>query len=339
LETAPRRASVAHLSAPNFLKVLRDQLPSSALEWSKRTAQRDIAPIRNVSLILSRCFQAEHILLVDDDITGFDVATTRDLVRGLYEKHGSVVAGAHIGGVDETDIISRLEGGMKRACTCGIDSEQRISARESFTISPVSAKTVTRSQFVSGGYLSFKFAPGTIEGFPPGYNEDWLWCLSLQSTEKASVFRIPQVVRHDPVVIRRPNENDMLFEVRGDVVLQYEVARSKPCRPRDVRTGSDENGDAQEDDHDAPERRVEMLLTQAEQHADQCGASIADQFGPFGLGVVKRMQLDLRFRLDWKSEFDRWKVQSDRNRNSFREAMQSEVTAKLASRLIEEGRI
>jgi hypothetical protein len=337
LDSLRGQMSVAHLSVRDCINAFTKYLPASALVWSKRTAQRDIAPIRNVSLILSRCFQTEHILLVDDDITEFDVATTRSWMRGLLEEYGSVVAGAHIGGVDETDIISRLEGGIRRACTCGKNNEKRISARESFTVSPVSAETVSRSEFVSGGYLSFKFASGEIEPFPPGYNEDWLWCLSLRSKAKASVFRIPQVVTHQPVKLRRPTENDIVFELRGDVAVQFEIASYRSYGPRLVRAGSDGNRHLQ-GDGDGPERWVEMLLAEAEQHKERCGASIADQFGPFGLEVVKRMHQDRRLGLDWEGEFDRWKEQSARNRDSFREAMGSEVTTELASALIEKGR-
>jgi len=339
LENFRGQTSVMHLPVRDCINALTKYLPASALEWTKRTAQRDIAPIRNVSLILSRCFQTEHILLVDDDIGEFDVATTRHWVKDLAEKYGSVVAGAHIGGVDETDIISRLESGIKRACTCAHNGGGRISARESFTVIPVATEDPNRSEFVSGGYLSFKFAPDVLEPFPPGYNEDWLWCLSLQQRGMASIFRIPQVVKHDPIVIRRPNEDDVFFELRGDVALQNERAREvSDCRPEGRLVGSDDACGEQADDSDGPERRVEKLFTQVEQHQDQCGSFISDQFRPFGLEVLKRMQADLLLRLDWGDEFQRWKLQSVKSRDSFFEAMHGSVTEKL-SQFIEKGRL
>src|SRR5215213_430505 len=97
-------APIVHISAVALLNMLKQYLPPSALEWTKRTAQRDIAPIRNASLILSKCFEAGHVLLVDDDITGFDIRVTRDWVTRLAQKHYSVVVGAYIGGLDETDV-------------------------------------------------------------------------------------------------------------------------------------------------------------------------------------------------------------------------------------------
>lgn len=339
VENLRGQTSVMHLSVQRCLDTLTTYLPASSLEWTERTAQRDIAPIRNISLLLSQCFQAEHVLLVDDDISEFDVVTTRHWVTGLAKKYGNVVVGAHIGGVDETDIISRLESGIKRSCTCANNGGVRISARESFTVVPVATDNARRSEFVSGGYLSFKFAPDVLEPFPPGYNEDWLWCLFLQKVGIASVFRIPQVVKHSPVVIRRPSEDDVFFELRGDLALQNEMARQvSGCGPRGILAGSDDACWTQEDDNDDPERRVETLLTQVEKHEDQCGSFISDRFRPFGLEVLKRMQTDLRLRLDWSDEFQRWKLLSLRNRDSFFQAMHANVTKKL-SRFIEKGRL
>src|SRR5215212_6270446 len=55
LELLRTQTSVVHLAVRDCIKTLTNYLPASALEWSKRTARRDIAPMRNVSLILSRC--------------------------------------------------------------------------------------------------------------------------------------------------------------------------------------------------------------------------------------------------------------------------------------------
>jgi hypothetical protein len=335
-----RTQTFVHLAVRDCIKAITNYLPASALEWSKRTARRDIAPMRNISLILSQCFQAEHILLVDDDITEFDIAITRDWVKDLAEEYGSVVVGAHIGGVDETDTISRLESAIQRACTCTRNGGQRISARESFTVIPKWTEDVSRSEFVSGGYLSFKFGASVLElePFPPGYNEDWLWCLSLQQKGKASVFRIPQVIKHDPMVIRSPNEDDVFFELRGDVALENEMAGQVLIREQEISAPSAEAACTQEFDNHGPDRRTEKLLMQIQLHEEQCRTYLFDQFRPFGLEVIKRLQADLRLRLDWSNELHQWKLQSIRNRDSFFEAMHSRVTDKL-SELIEKGRL
>ncbi|MGA9768384.1 MAG: hypothetical protein WBV94_05040 [Blastocatellia bacterium] len=337
----PRATPIVHMSTRDLLDMLKQYLPTSALEWTNRMAQRDIAPIRNASLILSKCFEAGHVLLVDDDIVGFDISVTRYWLTRLAQKYSNVVVGAHIGGLDETDVISRITRGIKRACSCANTESQSISVRESFTVMPKADEMQRETEMVSGGYLSFRFTSGVTEPFPPGYNEDWLWCLSLQSKRMASVFRIPQIVIHDPFVIRKPSENDLFFELRGDVALQRELARYKTCKRASMPTArqSGEEWSTQQYDHDAPETWVKELLTQAAEHGRECGAFIANQFRAFGLKLIKRMYIEGRFHLDWNQEFDLWKAQSERNRNSFCEAMNNALTSDLVGSVIQKGKM
>lgn len=329
---------IVHISTVALLNVLKQYLPTSALEWTKRTAQRDIAPIRNASLILSKCFEAGHVLLIDDDITGFDIRVTRNWVARLAQKHHSVVVGAHIGGLDEADVITRLTRGIERACTCNNREDPTINVREVFTVTPKADEMQCETENVSGGYLSFRFPSAALEPFPPGYNEDWLWCLSLKGKRTASVFRIPQVVIHDPPVIREPSENDLLFEVRGDMVLMHKLDHYRACK----RAGMPTNGDewrTQENANKAPVTWVEELLTQIAEHEGACGAFISKQFSAFGLDLLGRMYAEGRFHLDWTRELESWKCQWERNRNSFCEAANHPLTAALISRVIKKERM
>lgn len=331
---------IVHISADALLCMLKQYLPTSAQEWTRKTAQRDIAPIRNASLILTNCFNPRYVLLIDDDIVSFDTSVTRYWTTQLAQKTGSVVVGAHIGGLDERDIISRLSHGIKRACSCANSESPSINTRDSFTVTLKADEIPYRTEIVSGGYLSFRFTSRILEPFPPGYNEDWLWCLSLHSKGVVPVFRIPQVVVHDPPVIRIPEEDDLLFELRGDVAVQQELAHYRSCCA--AMTTVRQNGDewlGEQYDHGAPEDWIEELLTQFAEHGSQCAASIADQLGTFGLTLIKRMYVEGRFHLDWNHEFDLWKAQLEKNRNSFCEAVSSALTVELVSSYIQKGKM
>jgi hypothetical protein len=329
---------IVHISAVALLNMFKQYLPPSALGWTKKTAQRDIAPIRNASLILSKYFEAGHVLLVDDDITGFDIRVTRDWVTHLVQTHCSVVVGAHIGGLDETDVISRLAQGIERACSCTNTGGLTDSVRQLFTVTPKAGEIQCEVENVSGGYLSFRFASSDLEPFPPGYNEDWLWCLSLKGKNMASVFRIPQVVTHDPPLIREPSENDLLFELCGDVAFKRELDHYRACE-RARMPASDVERRMQQNDHKVPDIWVEELLTQVAKHKGECGAFISKQFRAFGLTLVGHMYAEGRFHLDWNHEFDSWKTRWERNRNSFCEAVNSPLMAALISRVIKKGRM
>ena len=327
---------IVHIPAVALLGMLKQYLPTSALEWTQRTAQRDIAPVRNASLVLSNCFNPRHVLLIDDDIVNFDISVTQYWITQLAQQHDSVVVGAYIGGLDERDIISRLSRGIRQACSCVSTDDPSVSIHDAFTVTAEIDGKLYETEIVSGGYLSFSFTPGILEPFPPGYNEDWLWCLSLQTERIASVFRIPQVVIHDPPLIRKPSENDILFEMRGDVAFQREVAHYRSCKGTKIfrESRSDKGCRSEQSDHDSPEIWVKELLSQIKEHKTECCAYIMNQFRDFGLELIKCMYAEGRFHLDWNHEFNLWKAQSEKNRNSFFEAVNSDLTVEIVGTFV-----
>ena len=67
--------------------------------------------------------------------------------------------------------------------------------------------------------MAFNLHPTQLFAFPPGYNEDWLWCLMHGISGKVRVVRSEQVVRHDPPELRRSTRSNILFELAGDLVF------------------------------------------------------------------------------------------------------------------------
>lgn len=340
-DRTPSLIPIVHISAKALLYMLNQYLPVSAQSWTRKTAQRDIAPVRNASLLVSNCFNPRYVLLIDDDIVSFDISVTQHWIKQLAQGTVNIVVGANIAGLDERDIISRLAHGIKRACRCTNTESPSVNIRDSFTISPKAAEVPYGTEIVSGGYLSFRFTSRAVEPFPPGYNEDWLWCLSLQNRKMATVFRIPQVVIHDPPEIRSPDEDDLLFELRGDVAFQRELALYRLCEAFAMTVAQQSGAEWRKEqyDHDAPENWIEELLTQIAEHSSQCYASIANQFQTFGLSLIKRMYVDGRFHSNWNNEFDLWKARWEKNRSSFYEAVNNASTVELADSYVQKGKM
>ena len=97
-----------HLSIQRAREIIRRSVSRSALFWLSKTAPRDIAPLRNLSLLLSTAVPAETTILIDDDIRGFDVVATHQRISALAQGTWGVIAGAEIGGINEKDTITRL---------------------------------------------------------------------------------------------------------------------------------------------------------------------------------------------------------------------------------------
>lgn len=94
-----------HLLMSRVREVIARSVSASALLWLSKTAPRDIAPLRNLSLLLSVAVPAEMTVLIDDDICGFDLSATHLRINALDHIGQGVIAGADIGGINEQDTI------------------------------------------------------------------------------------------------------------------------------------------------------------------------------------------------------------------------------------------
>src|SRR6202034_2698325 len=74
-------------------------------------------------------------------------------------------------------------------------------------------------RYVSAGYLAFRLPHTALFAFPPGYNEDWVWCLIHGIVSQIQIRSLGEVVMHDPPVLRQFSEADLLFELMGDIVF------------------------------------------------------------------------------------------------------------------------
>ena len=58
--------------------------------------------------------------------------------------------------------------------------------------------SIQNVDYASSGYMIFAFNQKKPIPFPPGYKEDWLWCIENNRRGIAEIFRLPQQVLHDP---------------------------------------------------------------------------------------------------------------------------------------------
>ena len=211
-------AMVAHLLPARLYETIAGVTGGSALEWQSRTAQRDIAPLRNLALLLSAAVRARTTILIDDDICGFDLELTHERLEQLAAGSQDLIMGAEIGGQSEMDTITQLHESIRRP-------EARQISR-TIPLDELSHKIDTghdtrdiKCGWVSAGYMAFNLNPTRLFAFPPGYNEDWLWCLLHSISGKVRVVRGGQVVQHAPPEPRRATPSDILFELAGDLVF------------------------------------------------------------------------------------------------------------------------
>jgi hypothetical protein len=221
LTTASKSSSVklVHISPARVQQILPDLAPFDC-HWLEKTARRDISPLRNISLLFSTAASAETTILVDDDIVGFDLLSTHKRIGDLARAHGEVIAGAELGGTSELDTITRLGEAFQRLVKSPTGQSLR-SIRELFGAGECWVGTSQIVKYLSAGYLAFRFSPKQLFAFPPGYNEDWLWCLLHAANSQIQLANLGERVIHDPPSILKPTKDDLLFELFGDFVFQY----------------------------------------------------------------------------------------------------------------------
>src|SRR5262249_31952658 len=114
IAAATTSARMIHCRANSLQSTVAQASHRRRLSWQLRTAARDIAPLRNLSLLVASVVRAETTILIDDDICEFDLdATHQSLTSSGYECNGTVV-GARICGTSELDTVTRLGHALQR---------------------------------------------------------------------------------------------------------------------------------------------------------------------------------------------------------------------------------
>jgi hypothetical protein len=219
LTTTSKSSSVklVHISPVRVKQVLADLVAPLGCHWLEKTARRDISPLRNMSLLFSIAASAETTILVDDDIIGFDLLSTHKRI-GELARHGGIIAGVEIGGISELDTVTRLGGAFRKIVKAPVSRTWNI--KELFSVKECLGASNHRVEYVSAGYLAFRFPPTELFAFPPGYNEDWLWCLLQAANSQIEITNLGERVIHDPPSILKPTRDDLLFELAGDLVFE-----------------------------------------------------------------------------------------------------------------------
>ena len=99
LLTAVARKSptvVTHLLPARLYETVSRVTCRSARQWESRTARRDIAPLRNLALLLSAAVSARTTILIDDDICEFDLELTHEHLSQLTPGPQGLIVGAKI---------------------------------------------------------------------------------------------------------------------------------------------------------------------------------------------------------------------------------------------------
>lgn len=306
---------IAHLRTAALHDVIARAAGGHIALWQCRTAPRDIAPLRNLSLLLSATVDAQTTILIDDDICCFNLEATHHVCDSHYRATGAVIVGANIGGTTEHDIVTRLYGAIQALRSKAHYSE--VPTEELFRVTPgADAPNVQAHGCLSAGYIAFCLPAASLFAFPPGYNEDWLWCLLHRASGHTCLLRADQAVVHNPPALRQLTDDDILFELMGDFIFDCLLEfRDGTASPESIL------GDLAScalDPSATPAARARDLLEQA------CGQWNNEQrralarLESYGLSVLREMLHFGKLEIDGRREVREWSADAAAKHKSFR---------------------
>lgn len=325
-----------HISTMRACEVITQSVSGSYLSWLLKTAQRDIAPLRNLSLLLSTVVQAETTVLIDDDIHGFDLAATHSRINELSQSSKGVIAGAVIRGINEYDTITRLNDAVKmiEKLPAGTKVE---SIRDLFrTCDTSSSDAGSACRYVSAGYMAFRLPPERIFAFPPGYNEDWLWCILQGGETQERVMCLGESVKHDPPSVRRPTREDLLFELGGDLVFDCfeELYIESELNPETILSRLLEKFPGPDS---MPSARVlELLDTVSASNQDENSLIALEEYG---LAVLADMLHAGDLDMDWEQFLIDWRDDAIAKHRTVAATLKNEDAIPALQTLLQEGRL
>ena len=308
-------AMITHLGAEQVHDVIARATGGQGALWQSRTALRDIAPLRNLTLLLSAVVDAKTTVLVDDDICDFDLLATHRILDAKHRSSGGgLVAGAQIGGTTEQDTLTRLSDAMRLLHLNY--HESRVPAESLFRMLPESDRErANPCGWLSGGYMAFRLPTTGLFAFPPGYNEDWLWCILHAAGREACLLRIDQTVMHEPPMLRKSTRDDILFELGGDLILdrleerRYETPRKPEWVLEHLLDGPP--------DLLTPSVRAETVLKQARGLSGNGHISALADLERYGLSALREMRVSGELEMDSIKRLRAWSADAAAKHRSF----------------------
>lgn len=326
---------LTHARAARLHEVVARATDGQSAVWQSRTAPRDIAPLRNLELLLATLIDAQTTIMVDDDMCNFDLEATHWALHAHNRGSAASVVGATIAGTSEQDTITKLSDAIRalfrnRGPTVLAEDLFRVPSDSEYC--PEDARAL-----LSGGYLAFRLPAASLFAFPPGYNEDWLWCLLHRVSGETFMLRVDQVVIHDPPALRQPTRDDLFFELAGDLILDCLVERGHGELRRPEST-LENLADYTPDASVTPSVRAESLLQQAwKLQQDGYGRALA-ALEIHGLSVLREMQHSKILATDGASMLRAWSVDAVAKHRSFATTLTTATVPCAIQAALKEGR-
>lgn len=327
--TSESFAAVCHLRVNRLHAAIIQASSAECGLWQSKTAARDIAPLRNLELLIANAIGAQTTVLVDDDIHSFDLVETHRCMETHAANDGGAIVGASINGTSEMDTITRLADGIQR-----LNSDRGTSAGDIFQLDERGSLGSLRCRWVSAGYLAFRFPETDTIAFPPGYNEDWLWCLLHE--HQTSVWREGQTVIHDPPHVRQSTREDLRFELSGDLVFDT-LSESTLTAASDVNSLLIAFRDCAPDVSSLPTTRAEELLREYR------ALTQMSQVGDFaviernGLSVLRDMLRSGELNENGATSIQTWCADALEKQQSFASTLRNAAVFGTLQKAVEEG--
>ena len=328
---------ISHLWAEELHDAITRDSGGQRAVWQSKTAPRDIAPLRNLSLLISSAVDARTTVLVDDDICNFDLHATHRMVEALDCGSEGLIAGAAIGGISEQDTVTRLMDAMRLLASttdsATMRAEEILRAPSTFDDRAAGARG-----WVSAGYMAFRLAATSLFAFPPGYNEDWLWCLLHDAGSNTRVLRIDHVVSHEPPSLRRPTREDILFELAGDLIFDCVAkrGRSRHCEPHSAL----EDVVSHSPDPDVvPGARVRAVLDYARCLSEAGHAHGLHKLAPYGLGILGDLVWSGALEMDGNAIASAWSRDATAKGKSFAATLGDAKVHDAVAAMLQGGRL
>ena len=325
-----------HLSTSRAIEVVSKASPAAQSVFLSKVASRDIAPLRNLSLLFSAVVPAQTTILIDDDIHGFDLESSHNLIDKFAIASPGVIIGSEMEGISEVDMITRLTHAvdMLERRPAGASTE---SPRDLFRVPNCShSGSECETAYVSGGYLAFRVPPHLLFAFPPGYNEDWLWCLLHGKNARVRVLRSGSGVIHDPPTIKMPTREDVLFELVGDLVFDCleEAQRAKDSEPEVALAGLARKPPSLDS---MPAARVSELMEKTRSFIQDHGPlSVLEDYG---LRILADMLRTGELEMDGNGVLAEWCADALAKHDSFVAILRNESTTHALKQLVQDETI
>gem|GEM_PF-6050242 len=328
-------AQFCHVYADRVHKDVSRVLGGKSVLWQLRTARRDIAPLRNLSLLFSAAVRPQTTLLIDDDVFGFDIDRTHRICEELWGSHEGVITGGTLNGLTDLDTLTRLSYAMRFRAMNGRDIPMAIA--DLFRVPPDESES-NYSWFVSAGYMAFHLPPANLFAFPPGYNEDWLWCLLHRASGDTCVLKTDQVVEHEPLQLRHPTREDILFETLGDLILDSILERLDGVRCVPEKALQDLS-ELEPDQSTLPSTRAESILTQFRNLPEDHHVCELNDLRDHGLALLQELLATGELEIDGPTTLSTWSADALAKHRAFAATIENAAVLLTVRQALSEGKL